>query len=629
MENVIPLIIYLLKVKEMEKQADKVEMNKTVKSLNHTTHSTIQRGDIPMRTNNLFSLLGAAMVAILLLVSANDVYASGTLAGTTITNQASVQYNAGSNVRTSSSNQVTMTVGYKVSINLVSSSSSTTTVDSTTVYTAFYASNNGNYTDNLQFSLTHVPAGWSAQLYRDKNNNQVYDAGTDSAITSGGAIAADTTVADRIPLILAVTIPSVADNYNDSVTVTVQSNGSGPGGVVRVGGAGPQVYAAHVTIAKPVLSFSVVPTYGANKIPGESESYALTVTNTGHAATNGNSTITWLYDNTNLASVNTTGGVSSSASSGTATWTISSLSALTGTVTVNLTATIEQTSHNGTGVPYNTTITNGTTGSNAYYYDGVNHYHTNVASTTAFNVGQASGAYVSQLIANQSGNPGDSVVYQIRVKNRGNAAMTFTLSQARSGGDLDTTHLFTATSGVAGSQPFTTASINAGDSLSLYVYLRVNVTGQNGNTIIRLLTASPNTAGVQPTGAGNYNPSITITTTVTAPNLNIVLSQAFVSGVGTITNPAPGDVIEYTLTITNNGTGTATNMTTSNAIPGNTTFVQDAYGTGKGIQVGGTAMTNVVDGDIASWTSNTVSVGPMSIAGSGGQQIIKYQVTVN
>jgi uncharacterized repeat protein (TIGR01451 family) len=301
------------------------------------------------------------------------------------------------------------------------------------------------------------------------------------------------------------------------------------------------------------------------------------------------------------------------------------------TRTVNV--TIQQVTKNGTGAAAGSLISimdsTKITTTNLVFNDGVNTHTIATAKLTQVTVAQASGAYVTQLTANQSKNPGDSTVYQIRVKNRGNSAMTFTLSQARSGGNLDTTHLFTATSGVAGSQPFTTAVINAGDSLGLYVYLIVNVTGQNGNTIIRVITAAPGTAGTQPLGAGNYNPTDTITTTVTAPNLNIFLGQAWISGVGNISNPAPGDVIEYTLTITNNGTGTATNLSTTNVIPTNTTFLPNAYAAGKGIMIGGVAQTNVVDGDNGSFVGSTVSASSLTVNGGGASVAIKYQVSVN
>lgn len=582
-----------------------------------------------MRQHNMFSRLGVALIVALLISLGQQSFAAGTLAGTVVSNQASVQYNAGSNVRTGQSNTATFTVGYKVSINLSTTSSSTTTVDSTIINKAFYFYNAGNYSDDFTMTVGNVPTGWTAQLYKDKNNDQLWDGG-DSLITSGDALYTDTTIANRIPLILRITIPrgsQAPDDTTANITVNIESNGTYLGSIVRVGGVGTQTYTASVTIAKPVISFTVTPTYTANKIPGDNQSFALTITNTGHAATVGNSTVTWKYDDANLENES---AVSGSATGGTATWTIGSLAALTGTTTVTFTADIEQTSNNGTGVPAGTTITNGTSGSEVTYNDGLHNWSENVSSTTAFTVGQASGAYVSVISsASQSGNPGDSVVYLIRVKNRGNSAMTFTLSQAQNGGDLDTTHWFTETDSTTGTQPLVTSSVAAGDSLdTVYVYLRVNVTGTDGQTIIRNLTATPGIAGTTPNGTGNYNPTVTITTTVTAPTLSITLTHQNVGGVGTNANPAPGDTIEYTLTISNTGTGTATNLTTSNAIPSNTTFLANAYASGKGIEVDGVAKTNANDGDGATFSSNTVTTGPFSISPSG-TKTIKYKVTVD
>lgn len=598
-----------------------------------------------MRTHNLFSRLGVAMVAILLLSSMQQVYANGTLAGTVISNQASVQYNAGSNVRNASSNVITMTVGYKVSINLVASSSTTTTVDSAIIYKAFYANNTGNYTDDLKLTVGHVPAGWVAQIYHDVNNNQVFDGG-DVLIPSGNHLSADTTFANRIPLIVKITIPggaNAADNMSDSVTVYVESDGTGPAGVVRVGGAGRQVYFAYITIAKPVLSVTgaqspAAPTAG-QKIPGSSFTYTLTLQNTGHLAIQNGATLSFKLDNdfnyTGSSNSGSNSGVDGSGNGGTVSWTLNAadLPATSGTITRQVTVTIEQVTATGTGATVGNTIyimdsTHATT-TQLVYNDGLNAYTKGTSPLSSFNVTQASGAFLAITTATQSGNPGDSLTYSFSVRNGGNSAMTFTLSQIQLGGVLDTVHLFTATSGVAGSQPFTTASIPAGNTVTFYVYLIVNVTGQNNNTIIRQLSAAPGTAGTQPLGAGNYNPSITVTTTVTAPSLLINLQQAWISGVGTLANPAPGDTIEYTLTITNSGTGNATSVTTSNAIPSNTTFCPNSYGLGTGIQVDGSAKTNIVDGDLASFSGTTVSAGPFTVGGTGGTKVITYQVVVN
>jgi uncharacterized repeat protein (TIGR01451 family) len=570
------------------------------------------------------------------------VYAAGTLAGTTITNVASVQYNAGVNVRNGTSNIITMVVGYKVVINLSTSNSSTTTVDSTSIYKAYTVTNTGNYADSLQFTVTHLPAGWIDTVFYDKDASGTETPG-DSGLTSGGA-GFWTAISGSHAILLKITLPGYAqapDNMIDSVTVTTASYGSGPGAVVRVGGNGLQKYTANVTIAQPVLTVTGAQTVtGSPAIPGSAFAYTLTLQNTGHLAIQDGATLSFKLDSnfnfTSATNSGSNGSVNWAGDGGTVTWTLShtDLPATMGSpITRTVNVTIQQVTKNGTGAAAGSLIsimdsTKSTT-TNLVFNDGVNTHTIATAKLTQVTVAQASGAYVTQLTANQSKNPGDSTVYQIRVKNRGNSAMTFTLSQARSGGNLDTTHLFTATSGVAGSQPFTTASINAGDSLGLYVYLIVNVTGQNGNTIIRVITAAPGTAGTQPLGAGNYNPTDTITTTVTAPNLNIVLSQQWISGVGNISNPAPGDVIEYTLTITNNGTGTATNLSTTNVIPTNTTFLPNAYAAGKGIMIGGVAQTNVVDGDNGSFVGSTVSASSLTVNGGGASVAIKYQVSVN
>jgi uncharacterized repeat protein (TIGR01451 family) len=613
--------------------------NKTNNTL--TNHNTTI-GDTNMRTHKLFSRFGLAMVAILLLSSMQHVYAAGTLAGTTITNVASVQYNAGVNVRNGTSNIITMVVGYKVVINLSTSNSSTTTVDSTSIYKAYTVTNTGNYADSLQFTVTHLPAGWIDTVFYDKDASGTETPG-DSVLTSGGA-GFWTAISGSHAILLKITLPGYAqaqDNMIDSVTVTTASYGTGPSAVVRVGGNGLQKYTANVTIAQPVLTVTGAQTVtGSPAIPGSAFAYTLTLQNTGHLAIQDGATLSFKLDSnfnfTSATNSGSNGSVNWAGDGGTVTWTLShtDLPATMGSpITRTVNVTIQQVTKNGTGAAAGSLIsimdsTKSTT-TNLVFNDGVNTHTIATAKLTQVTVAQASGAYVTQLTANQSKNPGDSTVYQIRVKNRGNSAMTFTLSQARSGGNLDTTHLFTATSGVAGSQPFTTASINAGDSLGLYVYLIVNVTGQNGNTIIRVITAAPGTAGTQPLGAGNYNPTDTITTTVTAPNLNIVLSQAWISGVGNISNPAPGDVIEYTLTITNNGTGTATNLSTTNVIPTNTTFLPNAYAAGKGIMIGGVAQTNVVDGDNGSFVGSTVSASSLTVNGGGASVAIKYQVSVN
>ncbi len=596
-----------------------------------------------MRTHNLFSRLGLAMVAILLLSSIQHVYAAGTMAGTVITNQASVQYNAGSNVRNGTSNSVSVTVGYKVSINLVAPSSTTTTVDSTILYESFKVYNSGNYTDNFLLTVGHIPHNWSAQLYQDLYNG-VWNV-LDPTVASGSTLSADT--GNSIPLFLKITIPGYADapdNMSDSVTVYAESNGAGPGPVVRVGGAGRQTYFANITIAQPVLSVTgAQTTTGSPAIPGSTFAYTLTLKNTGHAAIADGAALTFILNNNfNFTSATGTSPVVSakdgSGNGGTVSWTLNHTD-LPATMSLPLqlqvNVTIQQVTANGTGATAGNVITimdstaSQKTTTKLVYNDGLNTHTIGTAPLSQVTVAQASGAYLAITTAAQSGNPGDTLTYTFTLRNGGNAANTFNLSQVKSGGVLDTLHVFMTT--VDGQPVYTTASVPAGNTITIYVGLYVNVTGQNGNTIIRLLSAAPTSAGATPLGAGNYNPSITITTTVTAPILVIVMSDSAASGnVGTAANPAPGDVIYYIVHITNSGSGSATSVSSSNLTQTHTVYNANSVGvdaTNSGTYTQMNDNTSASGVTIGANTGSTVQVVFSSIP-SGVTSEYRYSVKI-
>jgi hypothetical protein len=172
-----------------EKMETRIEITNKLKN---NKHNPINKGDTTMSKNNMFSRIGVLLIAValMLVVAGESVMASGTLAGTVISNQATVNYSAGSDARSATSNTVSLTVGYKVSINLYASSSSTSTVDSTILYKPFYIYNSGNYSDYFKMTVGGVPTGWTAQIYKDVNNDQLWDGG-DSLITSGGKLYTD------------------------------------------------------------------------------------------------------------------------------------------------------------------------------------------------------------------------------------------------------------------------------------------------------------------------------------------------------------------------------------------------------------------------------------------------------
>jgi len=109
-----------------------------------------------MRTHNLFSRLGLAMVTILLLSHAACV-CRGNTGRHNNHNVATVQYNAGSNVRSGSSNIVTMVVGtsgYQLKPVKFGRRRLLIALQSINHITV---TNSGNYADSLQFAVTHLP----------------------------------------------------------------------------------------------------------------------------------------------------------------------------------------------------------------------------------------------------------------------------------------------------------------------------------------------------------------------------------------------------------------------------------------------------------------------------------------
>jgi len=103
-----------------------------------------------------------------------------------------------------------------------------------------------------------------------------------------------------------------------------------------------------------------------------------------------------------------------------------------------------------------------------------------------------------------------------------------------------------------------------------------------------------------------------------------------VNGVSPNARHIPGAVVEYVVTVTNAATSAlaATALTISDVVPAGVTFAPDTYAVGKGIDVGGTSMTNIVDGDTGSFGAGTVTVTVPSLA-VNSSTIITFRVTVN
>lgn len=149
-------------------------------------------------------LLASASVLAVSAIAASPAFAAGTTAGTTITNQVTLDYKVGG----IDQNQVTasdsFTVDRKVNL-LVTENGSTTSVSpgQTAAVTAFLVANSSNAPLDLALAVTQLSGGSAAhggtdnydvsniKMYVDTNLNTSYDPGTDVEITYLDQLAAD------------------------------------------------------------------------------------------------------------------------------------------------------------------------------------------------------------------------------------------------------------------------------------------------------------------------------------------------------------------------------------------------------------------------------------------------------
>lgn len=530
-----------------------------------------------MNLKRLVSMGGGLL--LLFIMASQMARAGGTPAGTPIVNQASVVYNAGNDTRYDSSNVVTLYVAQKIVINWSPSSSpnrTATSVDNVVRYYDFTVTNSGNRADNFNLTTANIagtPSGtWTVEIVQTGNDN---------AVTSTGTLAADASFSGR----LKVTIPAnQTDGTIVTPTLTATSTASDDAGnnIVVANPGEASTFTVQITIARPVITFSAAqspasPT-NAQRIPGQEFTYTMALQNIGSAGVTGVSTLTSVLD-PNFRYVSSTGsgsisGQDGAGNGGTVTWSIpaASLGANSSVVSLDVVVVVQQVTSNATGAASGTSMTAMTTGSSTQtkieYNDGSNTYNKDNANSFAFTVGTASGATITQVTANGDGNPGSVIEYMYTVKNTGNHTDGYDLTQARNAGDLDVAHTFSLSP--LGSAITEITGTTQGETDTIYVRVTIPSNAADGNTIIRTLTATTQTATpTAPTGGATFSAD-DVTTTVTAPQISVTLAggvtdiQSQPAGFNGNVNAIPGTVMRYTVTITNTGTGSATNVSASN-----------------------------------------------------------------
>lgn len=188
--------------------------------------------------NRLLAAVGLAALSAGL--GTGPAHAAGTLAGQTITNTVTVNFQVGGIAQTAQTGSNTVTVDRKVVLT-VTGAATTTTVSPGQVnaVTAFQVTNSSNDTLDLQLSAVNQAGGTAAHggtdvfdvsnltYYIDTNANGVYDAGTDTQITWLDEIAPDTT---KTVFVLSDMPLSATNTQVSGVVLTARAEAGGAAG---------------------------------------------------------------------------------------------------------------------------------------------------------------------------------------------------------------------------------------------------------------------------------------------------------------------------------------------------------------------------------------------------------------
>ena len=266
----------------------------------------------------------SAGTVILVALSGTTAFAGGTPSGTTVTNTVTLDYTVGGVAQTQVSASATFVVDNRLDHTVTKNADASIAPGSTNRVLAFTLTNTGNTTQG--YSLTAVQGGGATvtmtnvRIFRDVNANGAYDAGTDTAYTTGTNIANVAADGNIRLLIVADTPAGATDGQtatwwlvaqaldNNSTTVTTQSSGADNKDTVQVvfadadgDAAGANdvsrdgkhtasgaftVSAASLTVTKTsaVVNDPLNGSTDPKRIPGARVRYTISASNSGSAA---------------------------------------------------------------------------------------------------------------------------------------------------------------------------------------------------------------------------------------------------------------------------------------------------------------------------------------------------------
>ncbi|MBP7110045.1 MAG: DUF11 domain-containing protein [Firmicutes bacterium] len=572
----------------------------------------------------------ALSIAVMLTAAmAASVSATGTLAGTSITNNSTVTFkDVNNNPKPAiTSNTVTTTVNAIRGVDV--SNGYVVSTEDKIVDFGFVVTNTGNGYDTFSLGLTGVPAGWSARIYHNTNRDGALDPGETTITGSTGQLDPNPPTVVTNPtaydywVFVRVIAPDAPAVVNQTVNLVFTAKSDSDSTVTD---------AATIQLTVKQAVVDIVKTAGnPNPMPLEPFDYTVQVSNSGAVQAYNVIVKDTLpeglqYIGPVLLDADGPGPglpttVYNSFSNGAITVNLYNLSAST---TAVITFKVQVTGE----IPYSTVISN--TAQVTYDDKPLKNDHTAAftdASTVQISVANRAGVDIGSDYSGYA-DPGDEVRIPFTIINTGNGADHYTISAANTGSlaltwriylDEDGDGTYERLVGVTDASDPTvgdTPSMSKDDIGNFMAVATVPAGAMDGTVNTLVITATSNRPPVP-----HAKDSITLKTTARAPYMSLIESV----NKGTA---KPGDILTYTITLTNVGNGDAKEVTVSDVISEFAVYVADS------ITVDGIAQTDTVDSDYASYQSGKVTVfiptvqGKMSGETPKTQFVITFQVRV-
>lgn len=538
-------------------------------------------------------LLSLGLLCALVLTTSTQVFATGTPAGTVITNTATLNYkDLAGNVFPAINASASITVAQVAGVAVTPPTNAQTVGDSVYVYYGYKVTNTGNGTD--KYALTNNSTqNWTPLIYQDLDSNGVLSA---AELALGPVTMTDSIKEDSSQYFIGrIFVPEgTVSGTIDSLTETASSNFT------------PATTASGTYVT--TISAAVVPltktASNPTPQPGQTETYVIKYHNTGTAPALSAVISDTVNANYTIGTINNGG----TASGNVITWNIGRIAG-GDSGNVSFLATVK------IGVPSGTVISNV---ANISFIDSTNGHHGGPPSPPVdVTVSERAGLTATISPTPQTQDVGLQAKYQITVHNLGNYT--------------DSVSFAALSSLPLGWAFYTDANrdglVNGPDSLMNFA--KAGVLLQDSTDYFTAIDTIPHatadrsrdTLGITFTSLAHTDSTASATGILIIRAPLLTLSKSVVVSNGNL-QPIPGDTLIYTIVYHDTGTGAASALVVTDSIPSATAYVANSV-TLDGAGTSDSSLDS--DGVTVAGTLITVNIGPVA---SNGSRTITFRAVV-